>query len=350
MMHFNEWVNDSPITKQELNVLFPGNNKYHTPDSEGVIDKFFKYTDPLDYHLKQTHQLDLNSIGATQLIDQLFAYYVDDDTLVITTELEHNAVKANLKKCKNVLAIKTDQFNNILHNDYSIIKDLINESKKFKKCFVYIIGMQNAYMIATPNQFFEQLKQEFVHNNINHTLCIDAVQEFFLTPRDYTIFDYVIGTAHATVSNHNLGFLIRKNNIHSFCDPGLIDDLYLFLLQLDILFKRKNKLDSFKQVIAQYFEAHFNGRYIQLDSVDYAFSCKIDCNLSFEEYQYLESIIARKYDISLSPFPGYIIVRLRAPSVVLGVNFNNDHRTNGRLSLEEGIKKVFVMISMLMDR
>ena len=350
MMSLIDWVNDTSITEDELNLLFPNNLELLVPDDNVVFDKFFNYLDPKNYGLKETHRLDLNSIGATQLINQLFNYYVDDETLVITTELEHNAVKANLEKSKNVLSIKTDEFNKIIHNDFSIIDKLINEAKKFKKCFIYIIGMQNAYMIETPNEFFSAFKCALVKNDVNHIFCIDAVQEFFLTPRDYRIFDYIIGTAHATVSNHSLGFLVRKNNYKSFSDPGLISDLYLFLKQLDILFKRREKLYNFKQVIGNYFKENSPYKYIQLDSVDYAFSCKIECDLSYKEYQYLENIIARKYDISLSPFPGYIIVRLRSPSVALGVNFNNDHRTNDNFSLEEGIRKVFIVISMLLDR
>lgn len=349
MMTLEQWTNDSPITKDELDVLFP-TKPFCSPNRDYTIDKFFRYLDSKQYGLQNTHQIDLNRIGATQLIDKLFDYYVDNDTLVITTELEHNAVKANIKKCANVLTINTDEFNSIIHGDFHIINAILDNAKQFNKCFVYIIGMQNAYMIATPNEFFIKLKNALVQNDIDHILCIDAVQEFFLTPRDYRIFDYVIGTAHATISNHNLGFLVRKKQVKSFNDNALIDDLHLFLLQLDILFKRKRKIYNFKQLISDYFKKTFSGKYVQLNSVDYAFSCKIDCNLTFDEYQYLESIIARKYDISLSPFPGYIIVRLRSPSIVLGVNFNNDHRTNDHYSLEEGIHKVFVMVEMLMDR
>jgi hypothetical protein len=39
---------------------------------------------------------------------------------------------------------------------------------------------------------------------------IDDVHGMFLIPRDYSIFDYILYTAHSLIPNYEMGFLISK--------------------------------------------------------------------------------------------------------------------------------------------
>ena len=69
---------------------------------------------------------------ATNIINNLFDKYVDDDTLVITTGSEHHSVRNNLNKCKNVV-------NFVCRGEIRQDIDIINTIKPFKKVFIYMI-------------------------------------------------------------------------------------------------------------------------------------------------------------------------------------------------------------------
>ena len=58
--------------------------------------------------------------SCTNLIDAIFSDIVTDNTLVITTSVEHNSVRENLKKCKNVIEL-----------DYAIATLKNNKLKEF---------------------------------------------------------------------------------------------------------------------------------------------------------------------------------------------------------------------------
>ena len=64
----------------------------------------------------------------TNIINNLFDKYVDDDTLVITTGSEHHSVRNNLNKCKNVV-------NFVCRGEIRQDIDIINTIKPFKKVF-----------------------------------------------------------------------------------------------------------------------------------------------------------------------------------------------------------------------
>jgi hypothetical protein len=67
-------------------------------------------------------------ISATTFINKLFETYVDDDTLVISSDSEHPNVRKNIDKCKNVIIL--NHYTDI--RGYQIDK-IIGESKRFKK-------------------------------------------------------------------------------------------------------------------------------------------------------------------------------------------------------------------------
>lgn len=182
--------------------------------------------------------------SGTALINKIFEKEVDDNTLVITTRYEHNAVKDCLDKCKNVLTLVLEDLTSF---DFSKISE---EIKGYNKIFVYVIGTQLMTGEITPQMFYVELKQLLENNNKHFKIMIDDVHGMFLTPRDYSIFDYVLYTAHSLVCDYNMGILISKED-----DIGIKAYNWgiNYLKRLDLVLDRKDKLFMFKNVLAQYF-------------------------------------------------------------------------------------------------
>ena len=191
-----------------------------------------------------THTISF-AFSGTSFIDDLFKKYVDDETLVISTDAEHPSVKKNLEKVKNrlILPIK-----DIVYNlKFDKIK---KELRNYEKAFVYIIGTQVLAGEITPQIFFIKLRELLKKNRIEYKLVLDDVQGMFQVPRDYSIFDYVLGTGHAAVRRYNLGILISRKFEFGIKAYQPAKD---YLDRLKIVLKRQEKLDLFKSVFQQYF-------------------------------------------------------------------------------------------------
>lgn len=143
---------------------------------------------------------------ATNLIKKLFDAHYDDDTLIITSNNEHKNVQDIIQN-KNVLVLDQDTEIHKLK-----INRVLSYTKRYKKIIVYIIGTQLSSGIITPNVFFTMLKNTLELAGCNTTLIIDDVQGMYIVPRDYSIFDYIIGTAHSVIGNFDMGILIQKNS------------------------------------------------------------------------------------------------------------------------------------------
>ena len=187
--------------------------------------------------------------SGTDFINKIFETEINDETLVISSIHEHESVKKWLKIIKNVILLD-------LNDDYTqSIDKILFEARKYKKVFVYIIGTKNATGEITPQEFFVQLKQKFEKNNIFYTLVLDDVQGMFLVPRDYSIFDYIIGTAHALCPGYDMGIMLSKyfefgKKAYNWGEE--------YLKHLDIMLKRRNKINIFKTVMLSYYKKHLN--------------------------------------------------------------------------------------------
>ena len=224
-------------------------------------------------------------VSATTFINKLFETYVDDDTLVISSDSEHPNVKKNIDKCLNKMIL--NHYTDI--RGYQIDK-IIKESKNYKKVFVYIIGTRNDTGEITPQLFFEELKKSFIKNNIEHKIILDDVQGMFLVPRDYRIFDYVIGTAHAVCTGYDMGILISNEY---FMGKKAYNWGSEYLKSLDIVLKRQEKFSMFRDILIQYYSkriAHNRGLSQEL-VVPYIFHMKTEpLNISSELSKMLSEI------------------------------------------------------------
>lgn len=202
-----------------------------------------------DYHITFEYK-------ARTFINYIFSEYFDDtDTLIISVENEHHSVLENINKCKNGIILKRfDVFN---YNFSKIMLEL--STKKYKRAFVYITGVQLFTGEIIPQLFFEKLKDILLKNNISVKMMLDDVHGMFLIPRDYSIFDYILYTAHSIVDKFDMGLLISKDGLYG---KRAYNWGSKYLKRLDIMLKRKEKIFLFKYILNQYFNQYFSNKEI----------------------------------------------------------------------------------------
>ena len=231
---------------------------------------------------------------ASNLINKLFFTYVDNDTLVIISNAEHETTVNNFNKCKNGLIL--DHSKDIRGYNYDKV---INEAKKYKKVFFYCIGTQISTGEISPQTFFVELKSKFNENKIPVIMVLDAVQEMFLEPRDYSIFDYIIGTGHAICWNYDLGLLIHKVGMPVH---GFIDDEHLreYSQILRVILSRKEKINMFTRCIHEYFSYLLKRDEFSIIYDNAPQLCSIRCKgITFDEE--LKELLD-KYEIRIEAF------------------------------------------------
>ena len=238
-----------------------------------------------------THMITFENSG-TDFIKQIFEQEVDDDTLVVSTKYEHNSVVDELKECKHVLLL---DYNNDILNRGLHFDALIDKMTGYKKVFVYVIGTQISTGQITPQGFFVDLKEELEKRNIKHKILLDDVHGMFMVPRDYSLFDYVLYTAHAIIPEFNMGMLISKNGEYGYKAYNWGVE---YLPKLKKLLANKTELMQFKTIMTEYFY-HFLCRpelSLYPHSVNHIFAFRTE-NLYFTDAHYEE---LKEYGITLS--------------------------------------------------
>lgn len=180
---------------------------------------------------------------ATTIINKVFEKEVDNDTLVITSCSEHPSVEEAVTHCKNV--IKLDIYSDNFKNELKQLKNL----KQFKKVFVYIIGTEVGTGVITPQYIFEQVINYLKENNCFYKIMIDDVHGLFTVPRDYSIFDYILCTAHSLVPKYNMGILLSKSGDIGVCSKACSEE---YLPRLNITLRNKANFLLFKNIIYEY--------------------------------------------------------------------------------------------------
>lgn len=248
MKSITKWWNEYlPLSEYEKNLLSKENASepiFSSNEEFKALEKEYFNRMPFCNISEKTHHITFSQ-RATDFINGLFDKHVDDETLVIYSNNEHNNVKKNIEKCKNKIELNYE-------DDILKLKtfDVIQKCKKYKKVFVYIIGTQISTGQITPQTFFEKLKSEFIKNNIQHTIVIDDVHGMFISPRDYSLFDYILFTAHALIRPYDMGFMISKDK---FMGIQAYNWGCEYLEMLDVILKRKEKLKLFSYVMKEEF-------------------------------------------------------------------------------------------------
>lgn len=176
------------------------------------------------------------------LINQLFKKYVDDDTLVITTNREHPTVENQLDLInpKRVYYIDIVKLNEDYESEVNRLNQAIRNST-YKKFFVYIIHLTNEGIYATPVIFHKALKSMLCDKP--HKMVLDCAQSLYLMWADYSLFDYILTTSHAVAQPYSMGIVIKKEDD----DIGIKDAYILGLYRemLSIVLRRVDKMMQF---------------------------------------------------------------------------------------------------------
>ena len=272
------WLNYKPVDNnilEELNGLQPVELTHTDEENWDNLVEELKSLIPFSKSL-EGFGLQVAPSG-TFLIDNLFKKYVDDNTLVVTSYSEHDAVRENIKRynlADKCVYINTDGFwENIVYKINQKIKS------NHTSAFVYIIGTNITTGHTTPQVYYSTIKKYFEKRNIKVTMVIDDVHGLYVVPRDYSMFDYVLNTSHAVVRNFDMGMLWTKNTeMFGFKQS---DRLREYLRYLKPLLERKDKLSCWRDVMKAEFEEYITSwpNYFELmrDSAPHIFTIKVMC-------------------------------------------------------------------------
>lgn len=273
------WINYERLAGEELeavNKKCPYDERREDKKTWACYEDMLRSMVPLGHTLKN-HQLYVEK-SATDFINYLFDKHVDEDTLLITSVVEHDAVKAAIKRIDREEKdhVILHYYNGIDSLNLSQVKEALMK-KTYKKAFVYIIGTQITTGEITPQRFYEKLFTFLKSKGLEVTTVIDDVHGLFLVPRDYTMFDYVLSTAHALIRRWDMGLMWSKTE-ETFGEKYW-NWLWIYIGALKLILNRQVKLSYFSQIMKEEFIEYINKPYIKLlpDSVPHIFSLQIDC-------------------------------------------------------------------------
>lgn len=253
------WTNYMPFHDDELQLADKLESKDIDYSVRASEDTYLIYQNTLLDMMPWTKILNSPKVSfassCTDLIDALFLDYVNDDTLVITTSLEHNSVRENLKKCKNVIELDyaTATLKNLKLKEFVLSR---MQQKSYSNVFIYIVGTFVAYRNIHSNEMIKRVQsiaKSIAGNNV--TTVLDDCQGMFLVPRDYSLFDYVLGTSHA-ITRMDSGILLRTDlNLKDYGVKS-INALKELIIRLDPVVKRREKLMFFNNVMTHFFDRY----------------------------------------------------------------------------------------------
>lgn len=236
---FSEEEKEFILKKNDNNIILNQKNNY-----DNLVQEYFNLM-LFSNITVDNYTINLENSGSF-LIKQVFEDNVNDQTLVITTRYQHNGVKDCLKNCKNVIQLQMQDLINFNKDK------ILNYIKQFKNIFIYIVGVQIMTGHITPQLFFIQLKNLLQKNNKKYKIMLDDVHGMFLIPRDYSIFDYILYTAHSLIPTYQMGMLINKKNNKQYGNNNYILGKQ-YLDKLLLILSKKEKMFLFKTIMCTYF-------------------------------------------------------------------------------------------------
>ena len=239
-------------------------NDFETPRVEDKLDNYYSIVNEIfnlmgDCNIKSMNYELLLQKRATIHIQELFEKYVDDETLVIVSSFQHISAEREIVKCKNLFNL--DEENDDSSFKYKI-DEAITEAKKYKKVFVYVIGTEFESGRRHNNCVYKELHDKLKENSIENIMVLDAVQEMFLYPRDYSFYHYIIGTVHSLYYLFDTGLLfinrqlVYDKDIKTFTGYRRSDVLYKIYLGLKMALERKPYILMYNNVINDSIDHH----------------------------------------------------------------------------------------------
>ena len=232
------------------------------------------------------------------LINRLVDTYIDDDTLVLTTEQEHSSVKNALKTVKNLMVLNVNTL--YLHETYNKVLEEF-KNKKCNKIFLLMAGTLPGTFEVIKQDFFISLKTILLENKIPNIFILDDCQGCGFIFRDYDIFDGILATGHVFIPGFDMGILFTKLNkrIGYYNKTGLKH----LIEKINIILKHKDKALMFNDLLSEYFNYELNELGFEKFSNQalHKFAFKITNN-TFTQKQY-DDLIKYKVRVSDSHTP-----------------------------------------------
>lgn len=250
---------------------------------------------------------------ATTLITKIFDLHVDEDTLIITSSVEHPSVQENVKRFPHHVEINY-YYKGVLNLNIDDVKKALMK-RNYKKALIYIIGTQNTTGEVTPQKLYIKLLNYLKSRNIETTTVCDDVHGMYFVPRDYSIFDYIIGTAHALIRTYDMGILWSKTNNIGIKAYNWISD---YIKLLDVILSKKDKLFSFSNVMKEELYEYLTLPYFEYeaDTVPYIFSIKVKCNPKIYNEKMKEEYFKKEVEINIDEPADFFYLRMRAAQYI----------------------------------
>ena len=205
-MTLKDWYLNNQFTHEEKQILL---KPQVLRESTFDLQKYNDLQAQLNIKGLEDYSLCLGS-DARSLIKQLFDNYITEDTLVISSGLEHESVNEILSTISNKYIL--DEYR--LINLNVVQQELTEVLSHYNKIFVYMIGVHMSTGFIMPDKIFDTLKALLKDKDVIYVL--DDVHGLFSTNRDRSKFDYIVGTTHAIIDGFNTGLLFSKRDKKEF--------------------------------------------------------------------------------------------------------------------------------------
>jgi hypothetical protein len=233
------------------------------------------------------------------LINKIVENYIDDTTLVLTTEQEHSSVKTALSNVKNCLVLNVKD----LYQEITYIQILKNyKQSKCNKVLLLMAGTMPGTFEVIKEEFFIKLRAKLTENRIPAIFILDDCQGCGFIFRDYNIFDGILATGHVFIPGFDMGILFTKMNkkLGYYNKTGLKH----LVEKINIILKTRDKALQFNELLSEYFKNEIDNFGFEKfnNQAPHRFAFKIENN-TFTQKQYDDFI---KYRIRLGDSDTYI--------------------------------------------
>lgn len=260
---------------------------YNSDKYKDICNKILRLLDNTDLLDKYRIEVDYRCRCLTK---KLLEGYVDEDTLVITSNSDHNTTLDLLDKYKTYIVNR----NKIEKQPDIVIEDIISEFKKSrcKKLFFIMVSTVSQLGVSINETFFAKLKARLIKEQIKHIMVLDSCQDIFIIKKNYEIFDAFLATSHVlSCLLPKVGLLFTKLSKQiGFINTEILNLIYP---KLEVISKYKDKAMKFNTLLHTYFKPtmdKFNFSKFE-NGVPHQFSIALP-----------NTIIQNKWDIQFAPY------------------------------------------------
>ena len=221
---------------------------YYPDKYKDICNKILRLLDNIDLLDKYRIEVDYR---CRFLTEKLLKTYVDSDSLVITSNSDHNTT-LDLLNSYNTCIIDR---NKIKDNQELVIENIITEFKNghYKKLFFIMVSTVSQLCVSIDEGFFAKLKAVLVKEQIPHIMVLDSCQDIFIIKKNYEIFDAFLATSHVlSCLLPKVGLLFTKLPKQvGFVNTEILNLIYP---KLEIVNKYKDKAIIFNNLMHEYFK------------------------------------------------------------------------------------------------